>query len=134
VSVNIAPVIPGLTDQEVPRLLEAIADAGAKRVAWVTLRLPYQIKSLFLDWLQTHVPDRAAHVESLIRQSHGRKLYGAAQDRYRGRGPFAENLRKVFDVFTRKYGLNRDVRPLNRKAFRRPSLHGQMDLFGPATS
>ena len=130
VGVNIAPVIPGLTDHEVPRLLEAIADAGAKRVAWVLLRLPYQLKELFLDWLQRNVhPDRARHVESLIRQARGGKLYDANHNRGRGNGPIVEQLKTVFDVYGRRYGLNRDIRPLNRTHFRHPNLTGQGSLF-----
>lgn len=159
VSVNVAPVIPGLTDTEMPRLLEAVADAGARRVAWVLLRLPYQVKDLFLDWLRRSVhPDRARKVESLIRQARGGKLYDAGafrakvdddtsrmvatreagerrpgqpvgHDRRRGAGHHAAQLREVFDVYCRKYGLNRDVRPLNTRAFRRPNLHGQAGLF-----
>lgn len=177
VSVNIAPVIPGLTDTEMPRLLEAIADAGATRVAWVLLRLPYQLKELFLDWLQRNVhPDRARHVESLIRQARGGKLYDSGpiakrvklddhtskmvssrlpteprdggvtlgthsargnrgenfqggHDRRRGAGVHVENLKTVFDVYCRKYGLNRDVRPIVRTRFRRPNLDGQGSLF-----
>ena len=130
VGVNIAPVIPGLTDHEVPRLLEAVADAGAKRVAWVLLRLPYQLKELFLDWLERNVhPDRARHVESLIRQARGGKLYDAGPDRGRGKGPMVEQLKTVFDVYGRRYGLNRDIRPLNRTHFRHPELGGQGSLF-----
>ncbi len=192
VSVNIAPVIPGLTDTEVPAILEAVAEAGATRVAWVLLRLPYQLKDLFLDWLQREVhPDRARKVESLIRQMRGGKLYdagrsrrgqtriddatshtvatretgadlrraqleleargstghpglyvsggggpsggggggGAGHDRRRGEGRYAEQLKQVFDVYCRKHGLNRDIRPLSSAQFRRPSLHGQMGLF-----
>jgi len=130
VSVNIAPVIPGLTDHEMPAIMEAISDAGAKRVAWVMLRLPYQLKALFLDWLQRHVPDRAARVESLLRQAHGGKLYHAKKgQRGRGRGPIAVNTAKVFDVCCRRHGLNRDVRPLSGKGFRRPDVGGQMGLF-----
>jgi len=159
VSVNIAPVIPGLTDTEVPRVLEAVADAGATRVAWVLLRLPYQVKDLFLDWMKRELhPERAEKVESLIRQARGGKLYDAGgfrrkvdddtsrmvatrdvgerrpgkptgHDRRRGAGHHAMQLKEVFDVYCRKYGLNRDVRPLNTRAFRRPSLHGQAGLF-----
>jgi DNA repair photolyase len=130
VSVNIAPIIPGLTDTELPQILEAVSEAGARRAAWVLLRLPYQIKDLFLDWLQRSVhPDRARKVESLIRQARGGKLYQATPDRRRGRGHLAEQLSQTFDVFTRKYGLNRDVRPLSTAHFRRPQLHGQMPLF-----
>ncbi|MEM6393440.1 MAG: radical SAM protein [Planctomycetota bacterium] len=182
VGVNIAPVIPGLTDTEIPALLEAVADAGAKRVAWVLLRLPHQIKDLFLDWLDRNVhPDRARKVESLIRQARGGKLYQAGRrgdrvgraeverqrmraesllnhhsprphdrpsddsvtklvqsrpsrshDRRRGDGHHADQIRRVFDVYTRRYGLNRDVRPMNTRAFTRPSMHGQLGLFNDA--
>jgi len=131
VSVNVAPIIPGLTDTELPRILEAVAEAGARRVSWVLLRLPYQLKDLFLDWLQRSVhPDRARKVESLIRQSRGGKLYDAATPtRGRGKGPIVESLARTFDVFTRKYGLNRDIRPLSTAHFRRPELGSQMSLF-----
>jgi DNA repair photolyase len=130
VAVNIAPVIPGLTDHELPRILRAVADAGATRVAWVLLRLPYQLKDLFLDWLRRHVPERASHVESLLRQSQGGRLYDARRGmRGRGRGHFTSHIAQSFDVFTRKYKLNQDVRPLSRKAFRRPDRSGQMSLF-----
>jgi len=132
VSVNVAPIIPGLTDVELPRILEAAAEAGARRAAWVLLRLPYQLKDLFLDWLKRSVhSDRARKVESLIRQSRGGKLYEASYpNRRRGRGPIAEHLARTFDVFTRKYGLNRDIRPLSTAHFRRPERGGQMCLFG----
>ncbi|HEY4328826.1 MAG TPA: PA0069 family radical SAM protein [Phycisphaerae bacterium] len=131
VSVNIAPIIPGLTDTELPQILKAVADAGALRAAWVLLRLPYQLKELFLDWLQRSVhPDRARKVESLIRQARGGKLYEASYEtRRRGRGPMVESLAQTFDVFTRKYGLNRDIRPLSTAHFRRPNSGGQMPLF-----
>ncbi|MEM1165933.1 MAG: PA0069 family radical SAM protein [Planctomycetota bacterium] len=132
VSVNIAPVIPGLTDTEVPQVLEAVADAGARRAAWVLLRLPYQLKEIFLEWLGRNVhPERAKKVESLIRQSRGGKLYDAGANRRRGHGPIVEHLAQTFDVFTRRYGLNRDIRPLTGKHFRRPDLTGQLGLFEP---
>ena len=130
VSVNVAPIIPGLTDTELPRILEAVAEAGARRAAWVMLRLPYQLKDLFLDWLQRNVhPDRAKKVESLIRQTRGGKLYDASRNRRRGRGQLVEQIAQTFDVFTRKYGLNRDIRPLSTAHFRRPEINGQMGLF-----
>jgi len=131
VSVNIAPIIPGLTDVELPQILQAVSEAGAKRAAWVLLRLPYQLKDLFLDWLQRSVhPDRARKVESFIRQASGGKLYQASSpDRRRGRGHFADQIAQTFDIFTRKYGLNRDIRPLSTAHFRHPDLSGQMRLF-----
>lgn len=130
VSVNIAPVIPGLTDKEVPAIIEAVADAGAKRVAWVMLRLPYQLKDVFIDWLDREMPDRSAHIESLIRQSYGGKLYNADKPvRGRGRGVVGMQVAQLFDVFTRRHGLNRDIRPLSGAGFRRPDTSGQMGLF-----
>jgi DNA repair photolyase len=130
VSVNVAPIIPGLTDTELPGILQAVAEAGARRAAWVLLRLPYQLKELFLDWLNRSVhPDRAKKVESLIRQARGGKLYDASRNRWRGRGPMVEQIAQTFDVFTRKYDLNRDIRPLSTAHFRRPDVGGQMGLF-----
>ena len=115
---------------ELPSILQAVTEAGARRAAWALLRLPYQIKDLFLDWLKRNVhPDRAKKVESLIRQSRGGKLYQASQNRHRGKGPIVEQLAKTFDVFTRRYGLNRDIRPLSTAHFRRPGDGGQMGLF-----
>jgi DNA repair photolyase len=130
VTVNVAPIIPGLTDVELPSILKAVAEAGARRAAWVLLRLPYQLKDLFLDWLQRSVhPERAKKVESLIRQARGGKLYDASNNRWRGNGAFVEQIAQTFDVFTRKYGLNRDVRPLSAAHFKRPDVGGQMQLF-----
>jgi DNA repair photolyase len=132
VSVNIAPVIPGLTDSEVPAILKAVADAGATRVFWVLLRLPYQLKELFLDWLQRSVhPQRAAKVESLIRQSRGGKLYDSSYAaRRHGKGPMIDSLAQTFDVFTRRYGLDNDIGPLSNANFRPPVPRGeQMPLF-----
>src|SRR5271154_469292 len=99
VSVNIAPIIPGLTDTELPSILQAVSEAGAKRAAWVMLRLPYQLKEWFLDWLRRNGhPDRAKNVESLIRQARGGKLYEASSsNRWHGRGPVVEQIAQTFD-------------------------------------
>lgn len=131
VTVNIAPVIPGLTDAELPAIIQAAAEAGAKRASWILLRLPYQLKELFLDWLQRSVhPERARKVESLLRDLRGGKLYDASNHRYSGTGPLSEHLRTTFDVFTRKHRLNQDVRPLSTAHFKRPQTGGQLALFG----
>src|SRR3954468_10845934 len=131
VTVNVAPIIPGLTDVELPQILKAVAEVGALRAHWALLRLPYQVKDLFLDWLNRSVhPDRARKVESLLRQARGGKLYESSyHSRRRGRGPIVEQIAQTFDVFTRKYGLNRDIRPLSTAHFRRPDVGGQMRLF-----
>lgn len=73
VSVNVAPVIPALTDGELERILEAARDAGATEAGYVMLRLPWEVKDLFEEWLRAHYPDRATHVMSLMRQLHGRE-------------------------------------------------------------
>lgn len=131
VTVNIAPVIPGLTDSEMPAIMQAVSEAGARRAVWVMLRLPYQLKDIFLDWLSRSVhPDRARKVESLIRQVRGGKLYQSSHAHRRsGTGPLVKQLAQTFDVFTRKYGLNRDIRPLSTAHFRKPDVSGQMKLF-----
>lgn len=133
VTVNVAPVIPGLTDTEVPQILKAVAEAGAVGAAWVMLRLPYQIKELFLDWLKRNVhPERAEKVESLIRQMRGGKLYDSTVKRGRGEGPLAEQISQVFKVFSAKYGLTRSRERwrLTNEHFVRPLRGGQLGLFG----
>ncbi|HUR42304.1 MAG TPA: PA0069 family radical SAM protein [Verrucomicrobiae bacterium] len=79
VTVNVAPVIPAITDHEIEAILEAARDAGAVGAGWVMLRLPWEVKDLFREWLDAHYPDRADHVMSLMRQIHG----GEAQHRPR---------------------------------------------------
>jgi DNA repair photolyase len=124
VNINIAPVIPGLTDSEMPAIIEAAANAGARRASWVLLRLPYQLKELFLDWMKRSLhPDRARKIESLMRQLRGGKLYDASHNRGRGDGPYARNLKQTFDIFTRKHGMNLNIRPLSGQHFRAPTPH-----------
>jgi DNA repair photolyase len=133
VAVMTAPIIPAVNDHEIPALLKAASEAGATSSGWVLLRLPFQIKALFLEWLQRHFPDRAAKVESLMRQAHGGDLYGAQFfDRQRGHGPWAEQLAQTHRVFSERFGLTAARAPLNSDAFRReaPGEPGQMPLFG----
>ena len=142
VVVMAAPIIPGLTDRELPALLKAGKEHGAVGAGYILLRLPWQLKELFLDWLsRTQHPDRAKHVESLIRQSRGGKLYDSTLGkRHVGDGPFAQQIRDTFDVFSRQYGLSparSDSQPtgarLDSSGFRPPNPdgeYGQMQLFG----
>jgi hypothetical protein len=96
------------------------------------LRLPHQIKELFVDWLKREFPQRAAHVESLIRQMHGGQLYSSKWfTRARGEGPFAQQVAQTFKLFARRYGLDKDLPPLNTQVFRRDvGEGGQLGLFG----
>ena len=88
VSVLFAPVIPALNDWELDRVLETAARAGADGAGYVLLRLPHEIKQLFIEWLETHEPDKANRVLSLIRQTRGGELYEPTfGERMRGSGP-----------------------------------------------
>jgi DNA repair photolyase len=128
VSVNIAPVIPGLTDHEIPAILKAARNAGANSAGFVPLRLPHSVKDIFSDWLQTHFPDRKEKVLSAIRDIRDGDLNSAEfGDRMRGRGPRAENIAHVFDVFSRKLGFEERGYELATDKFRRPG--DQMKLF-----
>jgi DNA repair photolyase len=132
VAVMVAPVIPGLTDHEIPRILHAAREAGAVAAGCILLRLPHQIKSIFLEWIGRHFPDRAAKVESLIRQTRGGALYDSRMFvRQRGEGEIADAIRRTFEVFAKRHGLGDRWQPLNTKAFRRPIAleRGQLGLF-----
>jgi len=121
--VMVAPVIPALTDHEMEAILEAAAGAGARWAGYVLLRLPYEVKDLFREWLAAHYPDRAAHVMSLVRQMRGGKDYDSSfGTRMRGTGPMAELLRTRFQVACRHFGLGtgRRQQPPDTTLFRPP--------------
>ena len=128
--VNVAPVIPGLTDHEMPEILERAAEAGAVSAAWIMLRLPHAVKDLFSDWLERHFPDRKEKVLNRLRDLRGGVLYDSRWGaRMRGDGPFTEQVRQVFDVSCRKFGLNEVSVELSTAGFRRPPSGGQLGLF-----
>ena len=120
--VMVAPVIPALTDHEMEAILEASAAAGARWAGYVLLRLPYEVKDLFREWLAAHYPDRAEHVMSLVRQMRGGKDYDSSfGTRMRGTGPLAELLRARFHVACRRLGLGLGRRqPPDTSLFRPP--------------
>ena len=106
-SVLVAPVIPAITDHELESILEAARDAGAVSAGYVLLRLPWEVKDLFREWLARHHPDRAKHVMSLINQARGgRDNDPRFHSRMRGTGPFAELLRNRFALASRRLGLD----------------------------
>lgn len=129
VGVMVAPVIPGLNDREIPRILEAAADAGASAASWIMLRLPHQVKTIFLDWLKVHFPHRASRIEGLIRELHGGQLYDSSFGvRQRGRGVVAEQIAATFRMFSRRYRLDRAPFTPSSASFRsgEPSLFDQL--------
>ncbi len=115
-----SPMIPGLNDAELNRILEAARDTGARFAGTILLRLPHEVRELFTEWLETRFPSRAPHVLHLIRQTRGGDL-GSAEfgERMRGTGPYAELLMKRFRVASRRLGFERPP-PLRTDLFRRP--------------
>lgn len=128
VGVLVAPVIPGLTDHEVPALLDAAAAAGAKRASYVLLRLPHAVKDIFAAWLDQHYPGKKARILDRLTTLRGGKLYDSTwRERMTGQGIFAEQLRTLFEVAARRAGLNREPFALTTGHFRKPGE--QLSLF-----
>lgn len=128
VGVMVAPVIPGLTDHEVPAILAACADAGAQFAGYTVIRLPWAVAPLFEHWLEEHFPDRKEKVLGRIRHLRGGEKLNDSEwaTRMRGRGIFAEQIKALFEVGCRRAGIG--ARPkLSTAAFRR--THGQMELL-----
>jgi DNA repair photolyase len=106
--VLVAPIIPALNDRDMEAVLERAAAAGANMAGYTVLRLPWELKVLFREWLAIHVPQRAEHVMSLVRQMNGGRDYDSDfRSRMRGQGPFAELLRRRFEVACRRHGFFR---------------------------
>jgi DNA repair photolyase len=130
-SVMVAPIIPGLNDHEIERLLDAAAAQGAKEAGHVLLRLPYEVAPLFKEWLLRHYPDRYRHVMSLLRSMRGGKDYDAEWGtRMKGTGPYAWQIGKRFELAAKRLGLNLERKRLRDDLFTPPSrIAGQLCLF-----
>jgi DNA repair photolyase len=130
VRVMVAPVVPGLTDHEMPRILQAAADAGARYATYVMLRLPFAVAGLFESWLETHFPDRKEKVLQRIRSMRDGKLYKSTfGERGRGTGFFAEQTGTIFRVHAARAGLAEASPPLSTDAFLRPGPRDQLALL-----
>jgi DNA repair photolyase len=129
--VMVAALIPALNDKTMEHVLEAAAEAGAKEAAYVIMRLPNELKTLFKEWLAAHYPQRAEHVMSIVRQIRG----GRENDpnfgtRMSGTGNYAELMEKRFAIACKRYGINvREGADLDCSRFRPPSPEGQLKLF-----
>lgn len=129
VNVLMAPVIPGLTEHEIPALLAAAAEAGARFAAYEILRLPHSVKDVFLAWLDAHEPGKKARVLDRLRSIRGGRLNVAEFGRrMRGEGIFAEQIRGLFAAAARRAGLNRPPGGPSAAHFRRPG-GAQLELF-----
>lgn len=126
-----SPIIPGLTDHEIERLVQAGAEAGASAASMITLRLPREVGPLFQDWLARHFPDRAARVMARVREMHGGKDYVSDYGvRMTGKGVYADLLQRRFARARKAHGLARDLAPLRCDLFQRPLQAGdQLSLF-----
>jgi len=131
VSVMVAPVIPGLNDHEIERILDSVKAAGADAAGYVMLRLPIEVSPLFRDWLLRHYPDRYRHVMSLVRSMRGGKDYDAEfGKRMRGTGPYAWQIARRFDLTAKRLGLNLRKTPLRTDHFVPPRGEGvQLSLL-----
>ncbi|MCW5746047.1 MAG: PA0069 family radical SAM protein [Alphaproteobacteria bacterium] len=120
-----APMIPALNDAELETILEAAQAAGAASAGFVMLRLPYEIKDLFTEWLQAHAPLKAKHVLALIRDMRGGKLNSAEfGERMRGNGPYAELIAKRFRIACARLGLNKNDWSVDITQFKPPARSG----------
>ena len=123
-----APMIPAVNDAELETILQRAAAAGATSAGYVLLRLPLEIKQLFEEWLERHMPDRAARVLSLIRQTRGGALYDSRFGvRQKGTGAYADLLAQRFAVAAKRLGLERrggGVGALDCSQFRVPDMPG----------
>lgn len=128
VRVLFSPVIPFVNDAELERVLQAAAEAGAVTASYAFLRLPWEVKDLFREWLEAEFPLKAAHVMSLVQQARGGKDYVATfGERMRGTGAIADVIAQRFRLARRRYSLDRPRPALRTDLFRVPSPQG--DLF-----
>jgi DNA repair photolyase len=130
-SVLVAPVVPGLTDHEMERILDAAAAQGVKEARYILLRLPLEVAPLFKEWLLRNYPDRYKHVMSLLRSMRGGKDYDAEfGKRMTGAGPYAWQIGRRFELAAKRHGLNIERKRLRSDLFAAPQLAGaQLNLF-----
>jgi DNA repair photolyase len=126
VGVMVAPIIPGLTEHEMPAILKAAADAGARNAGYTIVRLPMEVSPLFQDWLEQHFPGKKEKVLGRIRAVRDGRLNDSRFGvRMSGEGKAAELISRLFRLTCRRVGLNQHPWPVSAEAFRRPGLSGQ---------
>lgn len=130
VNVNVAPVIPFLTDSELEAILESSAQAGASSAGYVLVRLPWEVRPIFKEWLEKHFPLKAEHVMSRVREMRdGRENDPSFGSRMVGKGTLAELLSQRFRKAIHRFGLDKPGHDLDCSRFLPPSLNGQGSLF-----
>lgn len=147
VGVSVAPVVPFLNEPELERVLESAREAGARWAFYSVLRLPFELREMFVDWLAEHYPERASRVmhrvrEMRLRGGAARGAKGGAGSperrsasqqrevsRFSGEGPWAELIRLRFEMALRRFGYERERQELRTDLFRRIASHAQAELF-----
>ena len=129
VGVNIAPIIPGLNDKEIPNILKESASRGAIHAGKIMLRLPYSVKELFIEWLEREFPEKAKKIINSIKEIRGGKLNSSGRfKRFTGEGELAEAIHKLFHITCKKYGLNAERQSLSTEKFIRHNST-QLEFF-----
>jgi DNA repair photolyase len=131
-AVMVAPVIPAINDSDIERILDAASLAGVRAAGYVLLRLPLEVRDLFVEWLEANFPDRASHVMKLIRDMRGGKDYDSTfGKRMTGSGPYAWMIGRRFENACERLGLNKVRASLTTEHFRPPRPRAeQLSLFG----
>jgi len=129
VGVNIAPVIPGLTDEEIPSILEAASARGARAASYILVRLPGSVRSIFVEWLERELPEKRSRILNRIRDTRSGNLNDPHfNTRQKGEGEIAASLRSLFSLSAARAGIQGSWPELSTAHFRRPSP-GQQELF-----
>ena len=125
-----APVVPGLNEPEMERVLDAVKAQGVRDAGYVILRLTMEVAEIFKEFLLRHYPDRYAHVLSLVRQMRNGKDYDSSWgERMSGNGPYAWQIGRRFEIACKRLGLNVVRTELRTDLFETPLKPAQMSLF-----
>ncbi len=129
VGVNIAPIIPGITDHEIPEILKACKEAGAQSAGYIILRLPFKVKDLFQDWLTQHFPDRREKVLNRIKSMRDGKLSNSNfGERMSGKGEYYDQIKQSFNIHAKNLNYNQSTSKLSTDFFKKP-YGDQLGLF-----
>ncbi len=130
VGIGVAPIIPGLNDNDIPSLLKEAKRCGARFAFKTLLRLPGSVKQVFFHRIKTELPDRAERIEYRIRETRQGQLSDSRfGHRHHGEGTYWQAVDKLWDLWTERLGFNRDEEDYRPSSFRRPDPHGQLEFF-----
>lgn len=130
VGVNVAPVIPGLTDKEIPDIIREASQRGAEFAGYIMLRLPYSVKDLFIEWINREFPEKASKVLNSIKSVRNGKLNSSERGiRFKGEGELADTIKRLFQISCAKYGLSKRTFDFTTEHFKSDHT-AQIQLFG----